>query len=79
MTVTLFSYKNSTQTANIEIEKYCSHYTVVIFNRKYNFTELRRNYWSIKTAKQAIKKYADPGLIETYNYYKEKKSREKGK
>ena len=58
MTLVLFTYEdNNNNIATIEQEKYCSSYQLVVFDRKNRTTELNRTYLSVKTAKQALKKY----------------------
>lgn len=73
MSITLIRYENEEHTAEIEQEKYCKCYHLTIVDRKYNIVILSRDYSSIKTAKQAVKKYAVPGIILTYDYYREKR------
>lgn len=70
MTVVLMRYESETQIAYIEQDKYCSNYYIEIIDKKYSLLVLKRDYLSIKTAKQAIKKYMDPGYSLVYDYYK---------
>ena len=72
MTVVLVRYESETQIAYIEQDKYCSNYYIEIIDKKHSLLVLKRDYLSTKTAKQAIKKYAEPGLVVTFDYWKDK-------